>query len=714
MAALGTIRKRGVTLVIIIGLGLFAFIAEEAFRSCDALSNEKRQQVGEVLGQKISVQEFQALLDEYQEVVKMTQGRDNLTDDELNNVKDQVWNTFVSTTIIQKEAEKVGLTVTDQELQDIMVQGTNPVLLQSPFVNQQTRRFDVTMLTKFLDDYKKNMNGQNPQVAEQYQRIYNYWQFIEKTLRQQTLAMKYQALIANCLITNPVSVKMALEGENVESTVQLASASYASVNDNEVKVSDSDLKQKYEEKKELFKQANESRDIKYVDFQVLPSQADRKALMASMKQAAADLEAGVAPAEVVRKNQSSVGFTGLAISRNAMPRDIAAKVDSMTVGQTSAPFETMMDNTLNVVKLISKVQLPDSVEYRQIQVGGATVDEAHNRADSIVKALQGGADFSAIAKTYGQTGEKQWLTSSMYEHAGTIDADTKNYLETLTTSAAGELKNVTLTQGNVIVQVTDRKAFSDKYVAAVVKHTIDFSKATYSAAYNKFSQFVSENQTIEAMEKAAAKYGFKVQERKDMFNSEHFVAGVRSTRDAMKWVFEAKPGEVSPLYECGNNDHLLVVSLTKIHPIGYRDLESVKDMLKGEVIRDKKFEALSKKYAGINSIAAAKQKGMQVTDVPQVTFNAPVYVQTTGGSEPALSGAVAAVKAGQFSSHLVKGNAGAYLFQVVKKGNRANANKDTKAMQARLEQQAMQSVLSRFVSELYMKAQVVDNRYLFF
>ena len=215
------------------------------------------------------------------------------------------------------------------------------------------------MLTKFLDDYKKNMNGQNPQVAEQYQRIYKYWQFIEKTLRQQTLAMKYQALIANCLITNPVSVKMALEGENVESTVQLASASYASVNDNEVKVSDSDLKQKYEEKKELFKQANESRDIKYVDFQVLPSQADRKALMASMKQAAADLEAGVAPAEVVRKNQSSVGFTGLAISRNAMPRDIAAKVDSMTVGQTSAPFETMMDNTLNVVKLISKVQLPD-------------------------------------------------------------------------------------------------------------------------------------------------------------------------------------------------------------------------------------------------------------------------------------------------------------------------------------------------------------------
>ena len=65
MAALGTIRKRGVTLIIIIGLGLFAFIAEEMFRSCEATNNERRLQVGEVLGEKLSVQDFQSLIDEY-------------------------------------------------------------------------------------------------------------------------------------------------------------------------------------------------------------------------------------------------------------------------------------------------------------------------------------------------------------------------------------------------------------------------------------------------------------------------------------------------------------------------------------------------------------------------------------------------------------------------------------------------------------------------
>ena len=714
MAALGSIRKRGVTLIIIIGLGLFAFIAEEMFRSCEATSNERRQQVGEVLGEKISVQDFQSLVDEYQEVIKITQGRDNFTDEELNSLKDQVWNQYVSNTIIQKEAEELGLTVTDEELQNILREGTNPMLAQTPFVNQQTGRFDASMLTKFLAEYKKLNGAENPQMAEQYQRIYTYWQFIEKTLRQQTLAMKYQSLMANCLLTNPASVQMAIDGQNIESSILLASAPYASVNDNEVKVEDSDLKSKYDEQKARFEQYVESRDIKYVDFQVLPSKADRDALMGRMKMAANGLQNGEDVATVVRKGQSLIPYTGVAVTRNALPRDIAARIDSMAVGQTSQPFETVSDNTLNVVKFISKTQLPDSVEYRQINVGGQTVEEANKRADSIYNALVAGADFEVLAKKYGQTGQKQWLTSNMYEQSTSFDSDTKNYLEVLSTTAEGTIKNVNFAQGNAIVQVTSRRAMVDKYLLAVVKHTIDFSKATYSAAYNKFSQFVSESQTLEALEKNAAKYGYQVLERKDMFNSEHFVAGIRGTRDALKWVFEAKEGNLSPLYECGNNDHLMVVAITKIHPVGLRAFDDVKDILKSEVMKDKKFAKLSEKYGAVKSIADAKAKGMQIDTVNQITFSAPAFIQATGSSEPALSGAVVATKQGKFSAHLVKGSAGAYLFEVLKQAERPNALKNVKSTEAQLQQQAVQVVMSRFMNELYTKAKVVDHRYLFF
>ena len=125
MAALGKIRSKGVILASIIGLALFAFIAEELFRSCDSMRNDQRQQVGEVLGEKINVNDFQKLVDEYTEVIKMQQGQDNLNDDQMNQVKDMVWNSFVQSKLVENEAKYLGLTVTDEEMQNILKAGTN-------------------------------------------------------------------------------------------------------------------------------------------------------------------------------------------------------------------------------------------------------------------------------------------------------------------------------------------------------------------------------------------------------------------------------------------------------------------------------------------------------------------------------------------------------------------------------------------------------------
>ncbi len=713
MAALGKIRSKGVILISILGFALFAFIAEELFRSCESSRNESRQQVGEVLGDKVNVQDFQKLVDEYTNVIKMTQGRDNLTDDDLNQVKDVVWNTFVQTEIISKEASKLGLQVTDQELQNILNAGTNPMLLQTPFVNQQTGRFDANLLKKFLAEYKQAQTT-NPQMAEQYQGIYNFWTFIEKSLRQQVLAQKYQSLLAGCLISNPVSAKMAYTDENQESNIQLASFAYSSINDNKVKISDADLKAKYEELKPRFKQYEETRSIKYVDYQVLPSASDRAALNKTVAGYVQSLMETADPVEIVRNSGSLVTYLGIPQTKAAFPTDIAARLDSMAVGSTSAPVENKLDNTINVVKLISKVQLPDSVQFRAIQVGGATPADAAKTADSIFTALKSGAEFEAIAKKYGQTGEKNWITSNQYQNATSMDADTKSYIESLNTLPVNEIKNLKLTQGNLILQITDRKAMTDKYVAAVIKKPIEFSKNTYSAAFNKFSQFVSESQTLDAMQKNASKYGYKVQERMDIRNSEHYVAGIHGTREALKWIFETDENKVSQLYECGDNDHLLVLVMTKINKKGYRSLddENVKNYVKQEVLRDKKAEMLMAKVKGVNSISAAKAKGAQVSAVNQVTFAAPVFVQSTGMSEPALSGAVAATAKGKFSSAAVKGNGGVYLFQVLEKKMRP-VKFNAKEYEQRQRQKMMQYA-GNFMQELYINANVKDNRYLFF
>lgn len=713
MAALGKIRSKGVLLICIISLGLFAFIAEEAFRSCESSSNDARQQVGEVLGEKINVTEFQKLVDEYTEVIKMQQGQDNLNEDQLNQVKDMVWNTYVQTKLIENETKKLGLTVTDAELQNVLTEGTNPMLMQTPFVNQQTGRFDVNALKKFLAEYKSQGQA-NPQLAKQYDTIYKYWTFIEKTLRQQLLAQKYQGLFAHCFLSNKVEAQMAFNDQNQESQIQLAALSYSSIDDNKVQISDADLKDKYDEVKGRFKQYVESRDIKYVDVQVKASAADRAALQKEFAGYSQALASATDASDVVRKSTSLVNYLGVPVSKDAYPSDIAQRLDSMAVGSTSKVFENNSDNTLNVIKLVSKQLLPDSVQYRQIQVAGATAEESAKRADSIYNALKAGADFEVIAKKYGQTGEKTWLTTRQYQSAPSLDHNTKDYIMSLNTMSVNELKNVALSQGNLIVQVVDRKGMINKYVAAVVKKNVTFSKDTYSAAYNKFSSFVSANLTADAIVKNAAKAGFNVQERKDVTTAEHNLAGIRSTRDAMRWLFDAKKGDVSPLYECGDNDHLLVVVLDNINNVGYRSLDDaqVKEYVKGEVLKDKKAEMLMAKLNGVKSVAAAKAKGANVSTVNQVTFAAPVFVPATGASEPALSGAVAATAKGKFCKLPVKGNAGVYVFEVTNKTQRPGKFDAATEMQ-KLRQKEMQ-MAGNFMNELYIKAKVVDNRYLFF
>ena len=713
MAALGKIRSKGGILAGIIGFALFAFIAEELFRSCESTRNEQRQQVGEVLGEKINVTDFQKLVDEYTEVIKMQQGQENLNDDQMNQVKDMVWNSFVQSKLVEDEAKRLGLTVTDEEMQNILKAGTNPMLLQTPFVDQQTRRFDVNALQKFLAEYK-TQSGTNPQLTEQYSRIYKYWTFIEKTLRQQTLAQKYQSLLAHCLLSNPIEAKMTFKDENEESNIQLAAFPYTDIADNKVQISDADLKAKYDELKPRFRQYVESRSVKYVDVQVIASQADQAAIQKEMNGYAKDLAAAADPTEVVRKSTSLFPYLGIPVSKSAFPTDIAGRLDSMAVGQTYGPVTNKDDNTVNIVKLVAKQQLPDSVEYRQIQVARSTPEATRKAADSIYTALQGGADFAAIAKKYGQTGESTWLTTQQYQFAPSLDKDSKNLIGTLNTLPVKEIRNIPFASGNVIVQVLNRKGMVNKYTAAVIKKNIEFSRNTYSTAYNKFSSFVSANQTADDIVKNAAKSGYTVQTATDITTAQHNLAGIHSTREALKWLFDAKEGDVSPMYECGDNDHLLVVVLDKINAEGYRSLKDpqVNAMVKDEVMKDKKAEMLLAKVNGVNSLATARAKGGKLSTVNQVTFAAPVFVATSGASEPALSGAAAATGKGKFCSQPVKGNAGVYFVQVMSKTMRP-VKFDEKAQEQKLRQKAMQYA-ANFMNELYVKAGVVDNRYLFF
>ena len=249
MAALQKIRNKGALLIIVIGLALFAFIAEEFFRSIETTSNESKQQVGEVFGEKLSVLKYQEMVDEAAEIVKMQRGTDNLTEDEMNQLRDQVWNDFVYYKLIEHEADKLGMTVTDEEMQNALREGTNPMLMQTPFINQATRRFDVSMLQEFKKSYKE-MQGKASQVPQEYMEQYamldRLWTYTEKNLRRQLLVEKFQTLLGQTFISNPTAAKLAYKEQSEQNQIELACVTYNSISDKEVKVTDDDLKAEYE------------------------------------------------------------------------------------------------------------------------------------------------------------------------------------------------------------------------------------------------------------------------------------------------------------------------------------------------------------------------------------------------------------------------------------------------------------------------------------
>lgn len=712
MATLQKIRSKGPLLVIVIGLALFAFIAGDAWKVLQP--HQGKQDVGEVNGEVLSAQDYQKMVDELSEVIKLTNGLNSLTEGQLNNVKDQVWQSYVNNKLIAEQAEKLGLKVTDAEIQSIIDQGTHPLLMQTPFRNPQTGMFDKDMLKKFLVDYANLNASQMPaQYVEYYQKMGAFWQFVEKTLAQSTLAEKYQNLVAKSLISNSVAAEDAFNSRTEQSDLLLAGVPYSSINDSTVQVSDSEIKDLYNEKKEQFKQLVETRDIRYIDVKVVPSDADRKAVEKEVTEYSNQLASTTADfGTFVRSTGSSVNYSDVPVSKSVFPADVASRLDSTNVNEVYGPYYNQTDDSFNAFKLLAKVSSPDSIQFRQIQVYADTEEKTKTLADSIYNALKGGADFAAVAKIYGQTGEATWVNAQSWE-GSELDADNSKFINTLLNQPVNELANLNMGQANLILQVMNKKSMQTKYKVAVVKREVEFSKETYNAAYNKFSQFVAQNTTIDSMVKNAEESGYTLMPRTDLSSAEHYVGGVRSTREALKWIFAAKPGEVSPLYECGENDHLMVVALDKIHEAGYRDINSVAEMLRAEIRRDKKAEKIMEEMKKYNSIAQVKGMKDAVSDsVKHVTFSAPAYISVTRSSEPVI-GAVAAKTAANKVSAPIKGNGGVYMIQVYAK-EKGSEKFDAKQEEATLTNMAVRIAGNQLINDLYQKAKVVDQRYLFF
>ncbi|MBO7588908.1 MAG: SurA N-terminal domain-containing protein [Bacteroidaceae bacterium] len=714
MATLQKIRSKGPLLLIVIGLAMLAFILGDAWKIIRP--NQGVQYIGSIDGKKVSAMDFQNELENYSEVVRFSSGLQDLTEEQNNQIKDEVWSVMVRRAILQKETDAIGLTVTEAEVRDVIEKGTDPVLQNTPF-NGSDGKFDLDYLKTFLAVYKDlDPSVMSVQDMRQYDAMYKYWLYIEDNIKSNLLYSKYISLVTAGLISNPVVAKDSYETRVMRSDVVLASIPYSRVSDSTVTVTTADMKKAYADNKELLFNYSENRDIYYIDAEILPSDADRKALLAEMNELTTQLTEADAETDfgaLLRRAGSDISFSEVPRSAAVLPEDVVERLDSVGADGVFGPYYNLADDTYNSFRVLSKESGYDSIQFSVIQIATGKEDEDIRISDSIVNALKRGGSFTEIAARYSQSGESDWLVSEAYEPAS-ISGDNAVYLNKVNSMKKDEIANVRLTGGNLIIKVDDVRNKVDKYNLAVIKRQVEFSDETSNNVYNALSQFVAANKTLDDLKENAEDSDFRLLYYPSFESYSYNVGGVPRSHEALRWLFEANEGEVSRIFEAGQaNEHLMVVAVDKIHPQGYRSIKDAGSALRRKAINEKKFESLKSRFDGASSVAELRNTpGVSIDTIQYVNFNNSAYLSSYASNESTVGPTVSKL-ARDVLSKPMQGENCIYVAQKISPDSYPTEY-DAEAETARLNSISSRQIANSLLQELYFQAHIEDTRYKVF
>ena len=701
MAIIGRIRKHYWLLVLIIGIALFLFVISDFSRK----SGRQTVNVGVISGEKISITEFNKKVDENIANWKSNTGRDNPSTEDQFQIRQNTWQQTVSEIILQKQYDKLGIKVTDVELNDL-IRGNNPhpYIVQS-FRNPNTGTFD----PKMVNDFLVNLDKVEPAMKERYLML-------EKAVKQDRITSKYNALITKGFYFPTAIAKRAYDDYNSNVKARLSAARYAALADKDVKIADADYKKFYDENKYKYYQETPSRDIEYVLFEVKPSPEDLAKIKADVDKIYAEFPSITDVPAYVNSNSDS-RYDSTWKKRRAFSPRIDSMLFNTPAGTILPPVED--NNMYRIFKVMGKQSRFDSLRASHILVSYAgatrsTVTRTHEAAiktaDSLMKVINGNpAAFDAIALSFNddQTAKTKGGDLNWYVPGQGMDPV---FTEAVMNGSVGEIKKVETQFGIHLIKITGKKAPSTQIQVANIDRRLDPTESTQMTVYNAASTFAADNQTIEKFEKTVKDKGLNMREQERLDQTAYQLPGVTSARELIRWAFnkDTKKGTVSNVFD-GEGTYV-VAALKASTEKGTLSLDDVKEAIKPLVIRDKKAETLIAEMEKLpKDPAAVATKYKNKIDTATITFgsgNIPNY-----GFEPDVVGKLFSIKQGQTAGP-VKGSQGVFMV-TVDVVSPAEKQKDYDLMKRQLSVY-MQNRLNLINNILEEKANIKDNRLVFY
>lgn len=708
MAVIEKIRQRTGLLILIIGLALLSFLVSDAISSNSSLFRSTDNTVGVIDGTSITYQEFS---DKAQRMAdNLEQQGQPVNEFTQQMIREQVWNDYFQTLVINDQYEELGLMVTGEE---IFATVTNPVDFPqirdaAAFKNQSTQQFDPALVVSYLKQLDQDPSGDAKR---------QWVDFEQNNLKPQLVQRKYNTLLSKAVYKTSLEVKAEMESNMVSADAKIVGFNFNSIVDDSVAVNEEEMKAYLNSHKSEYQQAA-SRRIEYVMFDIIPSSEDSAKALTWVSNKKPSLEKSTNDT-IFLSNNSDKGFDTTLKIRGTYPDGIEDDIFSANVGEVVGPH---YDRGVYSIYKVLKFQ-DDTLPYikaSQILIkpkGGYEKEDslyAVTRANAIANALRNGADFTQMAKDSSQdyrTASKGGDLGWMKKGAGALQEAIER---SLYNTPEGAIIVVRGSGGVHILKVTGAKTYRTAMIGEVGRN-VTYSSDTENEVYNEAYKFAAASREGDLFSENAEAAGYIKRISDDLKEGETKLPNLENARDIVRWAFknETELNNVSEVIAI--DDKYIVAQLVDIKEEGLADLQAVRIRLENDTRIAKKAEILKKRINevldGTKSIEQiALSLGAIVNDAPNTVFSNPNLPFV--GNDPALVGAIMGAETNKVLGPLETQN-GVYVF-IVNSRQENEFTGDLMAERNRMIEQGSGEVAGRAFEALKKMADMKDYRYKFF
>ncbi len=705
MAVITKIRNYSGLLIAVIGVGLAAFVLGD-FLGYGPMRPQQFH-IGRIEGNAIGYQQFEMRAQQQIENWQMQTGM-SAGPREAFQMRQQIWNDMVREVLMEDILENVGIAVTAEELYD-MIYGDDPhPYLRQSFSDPATGQYDPQNVIEFLRT-----------LPQRELSVQNQWMMLEDHIRQDRREEKYHQMIGNAFLAPSVLAAADFKNRNTTADIRFIFKSHNDL-DEEISISDRELRRVYEDNKHRFKQ-EASRNIKYVNLPVFASDEDRENAFNEIMELK-DEFAQIDNVQSFVNAMSDRRFDPTFHARGTLSPQIEDEIFDMPVGSVVGPY--IDDNAYILARLADTQMRPDSMRASHILIayqGSAAsnpqtvrgYEEAEQKADSILRVVRNNPGrFPALANELSDDpsaamnfGDLDWFPDGAMVPA---------FNEAVVEAPTGSFLTVETEFGFHVIHVTGKAPMTKKVQVAKLVRNIEPGSRTYRNEYGRINAFATELRNGADFEAASDEAGLNVREADRIGKMDQTLPGIELGRQIVQWAFDddTRTGSISRIFELENN--FVVATVTGKRDEGIPSLNEIREDIRDIAIRERKQEMIAEEMhellAQHNLDDMAEKLGLEINEAENISFNSRNLPGV--GPEPKVIGTLFAGRE-ETTKGPIKGNNGVFIVEILHKDETIVPDDLTQA-KTPLKNTFKNRVPSQAFNAIKDNARIEDNRALFF